>query len=277
MGKLILLNIGIGNVEDISPKVRKFLREGISFVVEDTRKFKDLLERLGIDRREGRWIQSFHDHSNPKKIEKIISLLDGGDVFVLSDRGSPIISDPALPLVRAALAKGREVDSASGVSSVLHALEVSGLPAQPFTFWGFLPRTSQRLVSLTERLGKGTHIFFESPRRLQKSLSLLTTRYPNSYFVVARELTKKYQEIGRFLGSEWMEREGTISYMGECILLVHIDQEVERGERDNWRFLARTLLREGVKTKVLAKLLGGILEESTKSIYKKLKDVDRQL
>ena len=266
MGKLILLNSGIGNVDDISLKVRECLEKGVYFAVEDTRKFKNLLGRLGLSPAH-KVIESFHDHSDIKKLRKILSWLEIRDVYVVSDAGSPIIADPAFPLVQMALEHKLEVSSASGISSILYALELSGLPPHPFTFWGFLPREEGKRRGPINNLSRGTHIFLESPHRLLASLAQLTAEYPDSPFVVAKELSKTYEKIYRFKGEEFNQVKSSIDTRGEFVLLLRCERE--RKEQDLGP-LAQDILDQGMRPKQVAKLLARILPEEAKIIYKKL-------
>ena len=274
VGKLILINSGIGHLDDLSPRVRQYLQQETYFAVEDSRKFRDLLKRLEISLN-GKVIESFHDHSSPKKLQKILAVLETQNVCVVSDAGSPVICDPAFPLVHLGLAQGHEVVTASGVSSILYSLELSGLPTHPFSFWGFLPRSRGKRTALIESLGRGTHIFFEAPHRLQATMEQFTTRYPKASFVLAKELSKTYQWIERFRGEEWPEVESTLDSRGEFVLLVYLE-EGQSWDAKQLRSQAMEILQEGVKPKSLTKLLAHILGEDGKQIYKKLQNVDKR-
>ncbi|MCY4644210.1 MAG: SAM-dependent methyltransferase [Bacteriovoracales bacterium] len=231
MGKIILLNTAIGNPEDLSSKARHCLETGCRFAVEDTRKFKGLLARLGISPK-GKKILSFHDHSPKNRAQNILAQLEEGDVYVASDAGSPVIADPAFPLIRLALEQNLEVDSVSGVSSVLYALEVSGLPPYPFTFWGFLPRRDSKRASLMENLAHGTHIFFEAGRRICDSVGELVALYPNARIVLAKELSKTHQGIERFAGRDWETIKGPLDVRGEFVILIHLERRGQgKGKR----------------------------------------------
>lgn len=268
MGKLILLNSGIGNIDDLSLRARKCLEMGEYFAVEDTRKFKNLLNRLGIPLA-NKVIESFHDHSSSKRLQKILSWLETRDVYVASDAGSPVISDPAFPLVQMALQHQVEVASVSGVSSILYALELSGLPAHPFTFWGFLPREAGKRAELIKYLPKGTHIFLESPHRLLKSLEQLTLQYPASPFVVAKELSKTHQNIYRFKGQDFLQAKSSLDLRGEFVLLLNCEGKQGSG-REQLEQLAGEILEQGIRPKKIAKLLAQILPVDVKAIYQKL-------
>ena len=279
VGKLVLINSTIGDLDDLSVKVRRALEEGRYFAVEDTRKFKHLLRNLDIAFSD-KVIESFHDHSELSKLHKILARLKEQDVYVASDGGSPIISDPAFSLVCKALEQGREVVSYSGVSSVLCALEISGLPPHPFSFWGFLPRGQSKRIRLMENLSKGTHIFFEAPHRLEKTLEELTSFYPTAPFVLAKELTKKHQRIERFKGEEWIQLKDSWDGRGEFVVMLYLDHLGERGAMVDYQSLrsaARDILDQGIRPKRVVKLLAKILSEDSKEIYKKLKDVDKRI
>ena len=142
MAKLTLVGLPIGNAQDITKRAYSILENQKSFLVEDTRNFKSLLSHYGLDLTQYR-LESFHDH-NKENISKLMAKMDRGeDLFLCSDAGSPVLSDPAFPLVRAALDKGHEIETIPGVSSPIVALELSGLPPHPFKFWGILPRKDQ--------------------------------------------------------------------------------------------------------------------------------------
>lgn len=196
-GKLVLVTTPIGNLEDFSSRSIRYLREQNFFAVEDTRSFKSLLNKLDISL-EGKEIHSFHDHTDEGKIEKILGVLESGrDVIVISEAGSPLISDPAYPLITQALAAGYEIDSIGSTSAVVCALELSGLHPTPFHFHGFLPREQGKRISYLEAQLNcpGTHIFFEGPSRVNQTVEDLVLVDPKGQFAIARELTKVFQSM----------------------------------------------------------------------------------
>src|SRR5690606_27410867 len=133
----ILVTTPIGNLDDLTPRARKVLAESKYIVAEDTRVYFDLMRLLAIEA-QGVQVQALHDHNQTDLARALSWLENGHDVVIVSDAGSPIISDPAYPLVRAALEGGYQIQTCPGVSAPLVALELSGLPANPFTFYGFL-------------------------------------------------------------------------------------------------------------------------------------------
>jgi 16S rRNA (cytidine1402-2'-O)-methyltransferase len=268
VGKIILLNTPIGNLSDLTPRVREALEKGETFAAEDTRVFRELLNHLGISV-SGKKIVSLHDQSEDRDLNKILSLAETTDVFVASEAGSPIISDPAYPLVCAAYEKGIEVESFSGVSSPVMALELSGLPPLPFQFHGFLPRESGKRQKIFEGVGTGTHIFFEAPTRIEDTMDDLVKTRPDVQVALVRELSKKFQEVLRFRAREWEEKKQSLTVKGEFVLLFH-QPAVKTSDFRELKELAQEILAKGAGPKILSKLLSLILDRPTKEIYSEL-------
>jgi 16S rRNA (cytidine1402-2'-O)-methyltransferase len=222
---LYLVATPIGNLEDVSSRALKVLEEAELVLAEDTRRTRVLLDRYGVPAKP----VSLHAHNEVARSAKVLAVLDGGgDVALVSDAGTPLISDPGDRLVAAALEAGHSVVPIPGASALLAALAASGLPAVPFTFVGFLPRRSgecdRALESLRGR--RDTLIFFESPRRIAKTLARLQQAFGDRRACVARELTKMHEEFARGLLSELAERfaEGA---RGECTLVVEGTSQAE--------------------------------------------------
>jgi 16S rRNA (cytidine1402-2'-O)-methyltransferase len=268
VGKIILLNTPIGNLGDLTPRVLEALQKGDTFAVEDTRVFRELLNHLGISV-SGKRIFSLHDQSETGQVEKLLELAGAGDLYVASEAGSPIVSDPAYPLVISAYEKGVEVESYSGVSSPIMALELSGLPPIPFHFHGFLPRESGKRAKVFNETNYGTHIFFEAPTRIEETLDELSELHPDFHVALVRELSKKFQQVVRFKAREWKEKKKDVVFKGEFILLFHRDVAVTHmtGEL---RDLAQEILANHAGPKNIAKLLGLILDRPTKDIYSEM-------
>ena len=218
-GTLYLVGTPIGNLEDLSPRARRILESVDVLAAEDTRHTGLLLGRFGLKRS----MVSYHDHNKNERTEDLVARLRGGaSVAVVSDAGSPGISDPAFTLVRAAVQGGLRVVPIPGASSALCALEVSGLPTDRFAFEGFLPRKSGRRRARIEELRPDprTLIFFESPHRLKAALADLLQGLGNRPASVSRELTKKFEETRRGTLSEllrWVEEQPP---RGEFVLVV---------------------------------------------------------
>lgn len=268
MGKIILLNTPIGNLSDLTPRVLEALHKGDTFAVEDTRVFRELLNHVGVSLN-GKRIFSLHDQSEDSQVGKMLEMLNGGDLYVASEAGSPIVSDPAYPLVLAAYEKGIEIDSYSGVSSPIMALELSGLPPIPFQFHGFLPRESGKRAKSFNDTGYGTHIFFEAPTRIEDTLDELAELHPDFQVAVVRELSKKFQQVVRFKAGEWSNVKKDVMFKGEFVLMFH-RKEALSGLSGEVKTLALDMLAGNGGPKNLAKLLSAILERPTKDIYTEL-------
>ena len=196
MGTLFVVATPIGNLEDVTLRALRVLREADLLLAEDTREVRKLLDRHGVAARP----VSLHAHNEARRQgEALAALAAGGRVALVSDAGTPLVSDPGERLVAAAAAAGHAVEAVPGASAALAALVVSGLPAQRFTFLGFLPRRASERERLLARLRDApeTLVLFESPRRLAATLRELAERLGDRRACVARELTKRYEEVAR--------------------------------------------------------------------------------
>lgn len=191
----------IGNLEDITLRALRILREVPLVAAEDTRVTRTLFRAHAIETR----LVSFHEFTSSGQRGRLVERLDQGDVALVTDAGMPGISDPGFPLIRDALAAGHAVVPVPGPSAVLAALVASGLPTHDFCFRGFLPRTSsqRRRFFREHAAGDGTLVVFESPHRILKALTDLVTELgPARPVAVARELTKKFEEVFRGSAAE---------------------------------------------------------------------------
>ena len=214
MGTLYIVATPIGNLEDITLRAVRILREAPLVAAEDTRVTRTLFRAHDIHTP----LLSFHEFTSAARRGRLVDRLEEGDVAVVTDAGMPGISDPGFPLIRDALAAGHDVVPIPGPSAVLAALTASGLPTHAFCFRGFLPRTSaQRRKLLTEHAATdATLVVFESPHRVLKALQdIVATLGPARPLAVARELTKKFEEIFRGTAAE---------------ALAHFEQHAPRGE-----------------------------------------------
>lgn len=266
MKKLILLNSTIGNNDDLTPRVKHALENGSQFAVEDTRWFKEFCKRLGINV-ENKVIKSLHDQSSEAEVKSVFKLLNNNDLYVVSEAGSPIISDPAFPLIRMAIENQIEVVSYSGVSSFIHALEVSGLPPYPVSFHGFFPRESGKRKELVQSLGKGSHFFFESPRRIKSAITDLCEVYRGDIFV-GKELSKTFESVYRFSSDDLRSIE-KIDERGEFVFAIYKSESNSALNKDVNK-IAQEILEKGSKPKLISKLLASILGKDSKEIYDKL-------
>ncbi len=192
-GLLSVVATPIGNLDDVTLRALKVLGAADKILAEDTRHTRGLLSHHGIDRP----LLSLHEHNEDARLESLVAELQAGAKLALvSDAGTPAINDPGFKLVRAARAAGIKVEAIPGPSAVLAALVASGLPTDSFAFLGFPPRkTGERDRWARQALSLGmTVVFFESPQRILDTLETLAALDPAREVVVARELTKKFEE-----------------------------------------------------------------------------------
>lgn len=192
-GKLYIISTPIGNIEDITYRAVKTLQEVDIIAAEDTRRTKKLLSHYNIHNK----IISYHDYNKISVSKKLLnSLLSNKNVGLVSDAGTPCISDPGFYLVRKALEDDIKLISIPGPSAILASLTVSGLPPDRFVFEGFLPRGKGKKRKRLEELSSEarTLIFFESPHRIHNTLKEIHSIFGNRKIVIAREITKIYEE-----------------------------------------------------------------------------------
>ena len=218
-GTLYLVATPIGNLADITHRALQVLRDVALVACEDTRHTRKLLQHYGIDTK----TISYHEHNEQQRARELIELLQqGSDVAVVSDAGTPAISDPGFRLVRAAIESGVAVVPVPGPSALIAALVAAGLPTDEFLFSGFLPaRSGARRARLGElRTMPGTLIFYEAPHRLAVSLQDAYEVLGEREAVVARELTKLHEELRRGRLSELAEHYAKTEPRGEIVLLI---------------------------------------------------------
>ena len=195
-GTLFVVATPIGNLEDVSARALRVLREATVIAAEDTRRTAQLLARFAIPTP----TTSLHEHNEKKKMAALVERLQRGEAIALvSDAGTPTISDPGLQLIRAAIEAGVRVEPIPGPSAAMAALAVSGLPTDTFTFLGFPPvKGSERSRWFDEVRAAGrTVVFFEAPHRIRQTLQQLLDALGDAEIAVGRELTKAHEELVR--------------------------------------------------------------------------------
>jgi len=195
-GTLFVVATPIGNLEDITGRALRVLREASIIAAEDTRRTAHLLARYAITTPS----TSLHEHNETQKSASLIGRLERGDnVALVSDAGTPTISDPGRRLIKAAIDAGVRVESIPGPSAAVAALAVSGLPTEAFSFLGFPPARSKARTDWFARARSigGTIVFFEAPHRVRETLEQLRREVGDCQVVVCRELTKKHEELVR--------------------------------------------------------------------------------
>lgn len=234
MGKLYLIPTPIGNLADITLRSLRTLFDVDVIACEDTRRTGLLLEKLlnefspnPQDKRKPQLL-SYYDQTELQRIPQIISLLKSGkNVALVSDAGTPAISDPGFKLVRECIKEGLKIESLPGASSVLTALTVSGLPTDKFLFVGYPPHKPGHRIDFFKDLQtslqsiKSTIIFFEAPHKLLTTLSDLQSVFGDIEIVVCRELTKMYEEVRREKIAESLIHFRKTPPKGEFVILFH--------------------------------------------------------
>jgi 16S rRNA (cytidine1402-2'-O)-methyltransferase len=197
MSQLYVVATPIGNLEDVSLRALRVLREVPLIAAEDTRTARILLYHYGIKNR----LLSYTDHNMARRIPEILRHLESADAALVSDAGTPAVSDPGAELVASARAAGHEVSPVPGASAVVAALSASGLSTRSFCFAGFLPRGEGDLRRLLKQHAGAAAalVAFEAPARLRRSLTVIAGEAPAARLAVCRELTKLHEEL--FIGT----------------------------------------------------------------------------
>ncbi len=254
MATLYVVSTPIGNLGDLTHRAVEVLGAVHRVLAEDTRRTGILLKHYGIDAR----LVSAHEHNEAARAEQVVRWLDDGeDLALVSDAGTPLVSDPGARLVRAVVDAGHDVVPVPGASAALAALVASGLAPEPFTFFGFLPRSGG---TRTERLAElaalpHTAVLYESPERLVALLEeLAEASDPSREVVVARELTKLHEEHRRGSLADVADHYREAGVKGEVVVVLAGAAAVsEEVDRDAIIALATALLNDGLRPSVVAK------------------------
>lgn len=223
--RLVLVTTPIGNLGDITPRAWDVLRDADAIACEDTRVTRRLLDQGGItDKR----LIACHDHNEQASAAGIVKLIsDGATVALVSDAGTPAISDPGYRVVQAVIEAGLEVSAAPGVSSVIMALSISGLPTDRFTFIGFPPRKSGKRKALFETYASlpASLILMESPQRLSETLADAREVLGDRRAALSLELTKRFERVWRGTLSE-LEARLSDPPKGEAVVVIEGAEDV---------------------------------------------------
>jgi 16S rRNA (cytidine1402-2'-O)-methyltransferase len=228
-GTLFVVATPIGNLEDISARALRVLGEVAVIAAEDTRRTAHLLARYAI----ATPTTSLHEHNEAQKTPALVARLSqGDDVALVSDAGTPTVSDPGRRLIEAVQAAGLRVEPIPGPSAVMAALAVSGFPAESFTFMGFPPIRSKDRSGWFDRLVSvgGTIVFFEAPHRIIDTLHELKAHVGEKSILVCREMTKTHEELVKGQISDVLER--GLELRGEFTVVAEIGQTTDRKTPD---------------------------------------------
>ena len=256
----------IGNLEDVTLRVLRELREADLVLCEDTRRTQILLRRHDIRAR----LVSYHEHNEAARTAEMLPRLRAGErVALLSDAGLPAISDPGARLVRAALDEGVTVSVLPGPSAVETGLVASGLVGHRYQFLGYLPRRARELAALWEELAAWPHpaVAFESPNRLPATLRSLAAAQPERPVAVCRELTKRFEEVVRGSAAELAERvreppKGEITLVLGGVVAAAVPAEEARATA-----AVRELVAAGLPRRRAAEIVSGLTGISRGRLY----------
>jgi len=267
-GTLVLVATPIGNLGDLAPRAVDVLRSADVICCEDTRRLAKLLAHAGVARPR---VIVVNDHTETERIGDVLDLLNRGAlVAVVSDAGTPGISDPGERLARAARDAGHAVTVAPGASAAVGALVVSGLPAGRFVFEGFLPRSGsgrrQRLAELVHE--RRTIVLYEAPHRLARTLAdLAGTLGPDRDVAVVRELTKLHEEVWRGSLAHARERAAATEPRGEHVLVVAGAPEPEAAGEADIDTALRAALAAGTDRKTAVAEVAAALRVPKRVVY----------
>ncbi len=260
MPSLHVVSTPIGNLGDFTFRAVEVLRAADVILAEDTRRTSVLLRHYGI---EGRMV-SAHEHNEATRAATVVEMLrEGKEVALVTDAGTPLLSDPGARIVRAVVEAGFEVVPVPGASALLAALVSSGIAADRFTFWGFIPRKGRNRAELLQELARLPHasVLYESPNRTAELLrDLAEATGPGRRVAVARELTKLHEEVFRGTLEEALRRFETAEIRGEIVVVVEGRPEEEQAADAETaalaaRSLAEALLAQGMAPSAVAKEL----------------------
>ena len=263
-GRLIVCPTPIGNLEDVTLRVLSALREVDIVACEDTRRTRVLLERYGVSAT----LVSYHEHNERARTTQLVECMRKGDVVALvSDAGTPLVSDPGFVLVRACVAAGLAVEVLPGPSAVMSALVASALPSDTWRFVGYLPRKRGMLATLLR--APETIVAFESPNRVAASLAVLAQVDPERPVVVCRELTKRHEEIVRGTAAELAERYASQPPRGEVVLVLGGAPATEPELGPALEAL-RKLVDAGAKPRPASSVVAGLTGTKANALYRAL-------
>ncbi len=244
---LYLIATPIGNIRDISLRALDILGDIDILLCEDTRRTGRLLAHYGIKQN----LIAYHDHNEAKKLDMVMDMIiQGKSVGLVSDAGTPLVNDPGYKLVRACIKNNIKITALPGASAPLTALIASGLPPDKFMFAGFLPPKSSARQAILNELKpiKSTLIFFETANRLQKSMQDIASVMNERQIVIARELTKKFEEILRGTAKELLKIINNNPPKGEIVLLISPPEKQNKWDEERIKKELLPLLKsKGVK------------------------------
>ena len=271
MGAFYICPTPIGNLNDISTRLTQVLSEVDIVYAEDTRVAKKLLSHLNQKKE----VRSYFKGNEVKKIDEILNFLeDDKSIAMISDAGTPLISDPGNTLVKELIKSNVEIVSIPGPSSVLVALTLSGFDTEKFTFLGFVPKSGKERAEFFNNIQETqlTLICFTSPKRLKKDLQEFVNKNIENEIVVCRELTKKFETIYRGTAKALLRDIPDTEYRGEVTLVINKSQKIKNIDIDS-EDLARKLMEYKVPKREIAKIISSVTKEKVNRVYDLIKNL----
>lgn len=262
---LYLVSTPIGNLLDITYRAIDVLNSSIICYAEDTRRTKVLFDHYKIETK----LSSFHDFNEDEKIKDVLESLSKGNVSLVSDAGTPLISDPGYKLVLKVIEEGYNVSAIPGASAILSSLIPSGIETEPFLYLGFLPRKEKEQISYLDKYKNvdATLIIYESPLRIKKTLNMLFNILGNRKITITKELTKIYETFIRTNLKDSLDLD--ILEKGEFVLVVEKNKEIKINETFEETY--ERLVKLGFDNKNIIKEIALIHRVSKREVYQNLK------
>jgi 16S rRNA (cytidine1402-2'-O)-methyltransferase len=264
MGTLYIVPTPIGNLEDMTLRAIKVLRAVSLIAAEDTRRAAILLSHFDLHTP----VTSYFEHNKLSKLDRILEALAQGDVALMSEAGTPGLSDPGYELIRAAIERGHPIVPLPGATAAIPALVASGLPTDSFIFLGFLPRKAgdrQRALEAV-KADRRTLIFYEAPHRVGDTLADLLAVCGNRSICVAREISKVHEEIWRGSIAQAVERFGAAA-LGEFVLVMAGAPEDERWAEERVRAALRAEIEHGASAAAASRTIAALSGWTKRAVY----------
>jgi 16S rRNA (cytidine1402-2'-O)-methyltransferase len=264
MGTLYIVPTPIGNLDDMTLRAIKVLRAVSLIAAEDTRRAAILLAHFDLHTP----VTSYFEHNKLSKLDRILAALEQGDVALMSEAGTPGLSDPGYELIRAAIERGQLIVPLPGATAAIPALVASGLPTDSFTFLGFLPRKAgdrQRSLEAV-KADRRTLIFYEAPHRVGETLADLLAICGNRSICVARELSKVHEEIWRGSTEQAVARFG-VEALGEFVLVMAGAPEDERWDEERVRAALAAELARGASASDASRAVAALAGWNKRAAY----------
>lgn len=266
-GRLYIVSTPIGNLGDMTKRAEKVLGEVGCIAAEDTRHTEQLLHSLGIKNR----LLSFHAHSEHSRVEELLALLESGaDIALVTDAGTPVVSDPGTALTSRAAEQGIEIISVPGPCAAIAALSLSALTADKFIFEGFMPRDKTRVRVLEKALShEYTTILYESPHHLLRTLAEIRQYCPDRGMALCKELTKVHEKVYRGTVETVTQALGETEPKGEYVIVLEGAPPLQKEAPDEEKIvrMLKACIEKGLSKKDAVNIAADVFETAKNRIY----------